>query len=137
MTEVRKSQEFDIAPDELWALIGDFHGLHKWIPGLEPSESIDGGARRKLAMAGGAIVERLIEEGDRSYTYAIEEGPIPVQNYRSTISVKEADDGRSVVDWHGKFDPAEGATEEAATQIVEMVYAGGLDGLGKTLADRS
>jgi hypothetical protein len=136
MAEVHKTQEFDIAPDELWALIGDFHGIHKWIGGVEPSESLDDGARRKLAMGPSAIVERLLAEGERSYTYAIEEGPIPVQNYRSTLSVKDAGGGRSLVDWHGTFDPAEGATEESAVQIVDMVYSGGLDGLSKTLASR-
>lgn len=135
MPEVHKTKEFDIAPDELWALIGDFHGIHKWVPGIQPSESLDGGARRKLTLGpDGAIVERLVDEGDRSYTYAIEEGPIPVRNYQSTISVKDAGDGRSIVDWHGKFDVEEGTTDEAAVQIVEMVYDGGLDGLSKTLA---
>jgi hypothetical protein len=137
MAEVHRTQEFDVAPDELWGLIGDFHGIHRWVPGIEPSESLDGGARRKLAMGpGGAIVERLLEEGERTYTYAIEEGPMPVRNYRSTLSVKEAGDGKSLVDWHGTFDPAEGATEEAAVQIVEMVYTAGLDGISKTLASR-
>ena len=135
MAQVHKTREFDRPADELWALIGDFHGIHKWIPGVEPSESIDGGARRKLPMpGGGAIVERLVEEGERSYTYAIEEGPIPVTNYRSTISVKDAGDDKSVVDWHGTFEPAEGATEEASVQIVEMIYEGGLAGLEKTLS---
>jgi hypothetical protein len=137
MAEVHKTQEFEIAPDELWALIGDFHGIHKWIPGVEPSEALDGGARRKLAMGpGDPIVERLLEEGERSYTYSIEEGPLPVQNYRSTLSVKDAGGGKALVDWRGTFEAAEGATEEAAVQIVDMVYSGGLDGLFKTLASR-
>ncbi len=137
MAEVHKQQEFDIDPEELWSLIGDFHGIHKWIPGVEPSEKLEGGARRKMTVGpGSAIIERLLEEGDRSYTYAIEEGPLPVQNYRSTLSVKDGGNGKSIVDWHGKFDPAEGATEESAVQIVDMVYSGGLDGLSKTLASR-
>ena len=132
MPTVHKTRKFDRPADELWGLIGDFHGLHKWIPNMDPSESIDDGTRRKFAMPMGAIIERLLEEGDRSYTYAIDEGPMPITNYRSTISVKEAD-GRSVVDWKGTFDPAEGATEEAAVQIVEMIYEGGLAGLERTL----
>jgi hypothetical protein len=137
MPEVHKTQEFDIAPDELWSLVGDFHGIHKWIAGVQPSESLEGGKKRKMTIGpGGALVEELLDEGDRSYTYAIIEGPIPVKNYRSTFAVKEAPGGRSLVDWHGTFDAAEGSTDEAATQIVEMVYAGGLDGLAKTLANR-
>ena len=137
MPEVHKTQEFDIAPDELWSLVGDFHGIHKWIAGVEPSESLEGGKRRKLkAGPGSAIVEELLEEGDRSYTYAIVEGPLPVKNYKSTFAVKDAGDGKSLVDWKGTFEPADGATEESAVQIVDMVYSGGLDGLSKTLANR-
>jgi hypothetical protein len=132
MAEVHKTQEFDIAPDELWALIGDFHGMGKWA-GTD-TESIDGGARRKIVMGPNAIIERLVEEGERSYTYAIDEGPLPVANYVSTLSVKDAGDGKSVVDWHGKFDPAEGSDEAAAVQIVDMVYSGGLAAIAKTLA---
>ena len=134
MAEVRKTREFDRPADELWKLIGDFHGLHKWIPSVEPTESIDGGKRRKLGMGAGQIIESLIEEGDRSYTYAIDEGPMPIVNYRSTISVKDAGDGKAVVEWHGSFEPAEGSTEEAGTQIVEMIYEGGLTGLAQTLS---
>jgi hypothetical protein len=131
MAKVHKTREFDIPADELWAKIGDFHGLHKWVAGIEPSESLDDGKRRKLS---GGIIESLIEQGDRSYTYAIDEGPLPVANYRSTLSVKEAGDGRSTVDWLGEFEPAPGATEESAVQIVGMLYDGGLAGLEKTLA---
>ena len=127
MPEVHKTREFDKDPDELWALIGDFHGIHKWVQGVEPSESLDDGARRKMTIGpGGFMIERLVEEGERSYTYAIDEGPLPVTNYQSTLSVKDAGGGKSIVDWHGKFDAAEGATDESAVQIVEMVYEGGL-----------
>jgi hypothetical protein len=134
MATVHKTREFDRPADELWALIGDFHGLHKWVPGMTPSESIDDGKRRKVAMPGGDIIERLVEQGERSYTYAIDEAPMPVINYRSTFSVTDAGNGKSVVDWQGTFDAAEGATEEAGVQIVEMIYEGGLAGLERTLS---
>jgi hypothetical protein len=137
MAKVERTREFDIAPDELWALIGDFHGIHKWIAGVEPSESIDGGTRRKMSIGpGGAMIERLVEEGERSYTYAIDEGPIPVQNYTSTLSVADDGSGKSVLNWVANFDPTDGTPEEAAVQIVGMVYDGGLAGLEKTLSER-
>lgn len=134
MAEVRKTKQFDKSADEIWALIGDFHGIHKWVPGVEPSEAIDGGKRRKMAMGPGHIIESLVDEGERSYTYAIDEGPLPVANYKSTLSVKEAGEGKSVVEWHGTFDAAEGTPEENAVAVVEMVYDGGLAGLEKTLS---
>jgi hypothetical protein len=133
MAEVHKTREFDRSADEIWELIGDFHGLHKWVPTLEPSEKVADDLR-KFKTGPNDIIERLVEQGDRSYTYAIDEGPFPFTNYRSTLSVKDAGDGKCVVDWHGKFDPAEGSTEEAAVRIVNMIYEGGLSGLEQTLS---
>ncbi|MEX2394019.1 MAG: SRPBCC family protein [Actinomycetota bacterium] len=133
MAKVEKSLEVNKPADEVWALIGDFHGLHKWIPNAQPSEAIDDGKRRKIQLGPNAIIEGLAERTERSYTYTIDEGPLPVSNYRSTLSVDDAGDGKSVVSWVGTFEPAEGATEESAVQIVNMIYDGGLAGLQKTL----
>ncbi len=136
MAKVHKSQEFDISADEMWALIGDFHGMHKWAQGLEPSESIEDGTCRKFKIGPNAMVERLLETGERSYTYAIDEGPMPVKNYRSTLSVKEAGDSKCTVDWVGEFDIPDGMPEEQAIQVIDMVYSGGLDGMAKTLSSQ-
>jgi carbon monoxide dehydrogenase subunit G len=133
MAKVEKSLELDRPADEIWALIGDFHGLHKWVPGAQPSESIDEGKRRKFQLGPNTMIEGLAEQSERSYTYTIDEGPLPVSNYRSTLSVEDAGEGKSVVRWVGTFEPAEGATEESASQIVNMIYDGGLAGLQKTL----
>lgn len=135
MAKVHITRDFDKPADELWALIGDFHGIHKWVQGVEPSESIDGGTARKLSMGPNTIVERLVDQGDRSYTYSMDDdGPLSVTGYRSTLAVKDAGSGKSTVDWEGTFEPAEGSSEESAVQIVTMVYEGGLSGLEKTLA---
>jgi mxaD protein len=136
MAEVHITRDFDKPADELWSLIGDFHGIHKWVR-VEPSESLDDGKARKLQMGPNAIIERLVEEGERSYTYTMDDGgPLPVTGYRSTIAVKDAGDGKSTVDWKGTFEPAEGGTDESAIQVVTMVYEGGLAGLEKTLANQ-
>ncbi len=135
MAEVHVTRDFDKAPDELWGIIGDFHGLHKFQPNIEPSESIEGGTARVLTIGPNKITERLVEQGERSYTYSMDDGgPLPVTNYQSTLSVLDAGDGKSTVDWKSTFDPAEGGTEESAVQIVTMVYEGGLAGIAKTLS---
>jgi hypothetical protein len=59
---------------------------------------------------------------------------MPVENYRSTLSVKDAGDSKCVVDWVGEFDVPEGTPEESAVAIIEMVYDGGLDGMTKTVS---
>ena len=129
MPKVEKRREFAKPADEIWSVIGDFHGMHKWVD-VEPSETLEDGTARRFAMGPNKITERLVDSGERSYTYEIVDGPLPVANYRSTLSVRD-EGGGSVVEWTGEFDPAPGATEESATQIVEMVYEGGLAAMEK------
>ena len=129
MAEVQLSRDFDKPADVVWDLIGDFHGIHKFNPTLPPTESIDDGTARKIVMGPNTIVERLVEQGDRSYTYSMDDdGPLPVKNYRSTLAVKEAGEGKSTVEWTSTFDGDDGAK-----QIVTMIYTGGLDAIGKAL----
>ncbi len=135
MAEVHLTRDFDKSPDEVWDLIGDFHGIHKFNPTLPQTESIDGGTARKIVMGPNTIVERLVEQGERSYTYSMDDdGPLPVKNYRSTLSVTDAGGGKSTVDWNGTFDPADPNNEAGAVQIVTMVYTGGLDSIENTLS---
>jgi hypothetical protein len=135
MAEVHITREFDKSADDVWSLIGDFHAMHKWSPGLQPTESIDDGKARKITMGPNTIVERLVEQGERSYTYSMDDdGPLPVTGYRSTLSVQDAGNGKSTVGWKSTFEPAAGGSEEQAVQILTMVYNGGLDGIEKTLA---
>lgn len=135
MAEVHLTRDFDKNPDELWELIGDFHGLHRFNPTISPTESIDDGTARKIVMGPNAIVERLVEQGERSYTYSMDDGgPLPVKNYRSTLSVTDAGGGKSTVDWKGTFEAADGGDIDAAKQIVTMVYEGGLAAIEKTLS---
>jgi hypothetical protein len=132
MAEVNLTRDVDKSPDEVWELIGDFHGLHKFNPAVPPTESIDDGTARKIVMGPNAIVERLVEQGDRSYTYTMDDGgPLPVKNYRSTLSVSDAGGGKSTVGWKSTFDADD---EEGATQILTMVYTGGLDAIEKSLS---
>lgn len=130
MAEVHLTRDVDKPADEVWALIGDFHGIHKWNEGVPPTESIEDGTARKIVMGPNAIIERLVEQGERSYTYTMDDdAPIPMTNYRSTLSVKDAGDGKSTVDWKGTFDG-----DASAEQIVTMIYTGGLDAIEKSLS---
>ena len=134
MAEVHLTRDFAKPADEVWALIGDFHGLHKFQPQMQPTESIDDGTARKIVMGPNTIIERLVDQGDRSYTYTMDDGgPLPVKNYRSTLSVADAGGGKSTVEWKSTFEGADGGDGEGAKQIVTMVYTGGLDAIGKAL----
>ncbi|MEA2302800.1 MAG: hypothetical protein QOH43_80 [Solirubrobacteraceae bacterium] len=128
MPSVRKQQEFQVPADELWSRIGDFHTLSAWHPAIE-SQTAEGGEQvRELHLAdGGTVVETLVEEGPQTYTYRIDESPLPVADYVATMSVQDADGG-SVVTWVADFRTV-GATDDEAVAIIEGIFQTGLDAL--------
>jgi hypothetical protein len=129
MAKVSKSKAFAVPADQMWSRIGDFHRLQTWASGIEREERIDEGKRRRLTLGGGMqMIERLVTEGDREYTYAIDEGPLPITNYVATLRVRQAGDDACVVEWESSFEP-KGIPEDQAVAIVESIYDAGLNGL--------
>ena len=122
-----------VTPDRLWQLIGGFNALHDWHPAIEKTELEEGGQVRKLSLAGGGtIVERLVssDQGDRIYTYSIENSPLPVANYTATMRVHEGDEGHAEVEWSSEFE-ASGASENDAVATIRGIYQAGFDNLKK------
>jgi hypothetical protein len=118
--------------DAVWAKIGDFCGIAKWHPAIEKCVLSADGKQRTLSLkGGGTVVEKLEKRDDaaHSYTYSIVEGPLPVANYVSTISVAAAGTG-STITWSGKYD-AKGASDADAKKTMDGVYQGGVDQLVK------
>ncbi|SCW90129.1 Polyketide cyclase / dehydrase and lipid transport [Rhizobium mongolense subsp. loessense] len=67
----------------------------------------------------------LVEHTDTSYTYEIIDSPLPVENYRATISVS-AEGDRTKVDWKSTFD-AKGKSDSEAKDVISGIYKAGLD----------
>jgi hypothetical protein len=87
---------------------------------------------RTLFLAGGGtIVERLehSDDGARTYSCSIIEGPLAVSDYRATIAVTGEGDN-CTIEWSREFEPA-GISEQDAVQAVRDAYAVGLDNLRK------
>jgi hypothetical protein len=120
------------APDKVWTKIGDFCGIANWHPVIEKCTLSSDGSIRTLSLKGGGAVREKLEKRDdaaRSYTYSIIDGPLPVANYTSTISVA-ADGAGSKITWVGNFDP-KGASEADAVKTMNGVYQAGIDALVK------
>jgi hypothetical protein len=116
----------------MWERVGDFHRMQKWLPGIESEERIDEGRSRRLTLSSGMqMVEQLLDEGEKQYTYTISEGPLPITNYVSTLRVRSAGDGACVVEWESEFDPV-GIPDDQAVAIIEAIYDAGLNGLAAT-----
>ena len=62
-----------------------------------------------------------------TYTYSILDGPLPVANYQSTLSVAADGDG-SEIRWRGTFD-AKGASDAEAEKVIAGIYESGIKAL--------
>lgn len=128
MVNVSRSKRFDASADEMWARVGGWESIHKWHPAIAATEATEDGSGRTLTLDdGGIIVETLLDEGERSYTYRFEKSPLPVEDYRATLSVRPDDEG-SIVEWAGEFEPA-GIEDAEAAELVGGIYQAGLDAL--------
>ncbi|TFF27399.1 SRPBCC family protein [Jiella endophytica] len=130
--EVSKSVEIAAAPDAVWKMIGTFCDIQNWHPAVKKCELSDDGGKnvRTLTLPdGAALVEEEVarDESAMSYTYKILEGPLPVENYESTIAVTGSGD-MATVSWSGNFD-AKGASDEKATEVITGIYDAGLSSL--------
>lgn len=125
--------------DDVWNALRSFEGIEKWLPVIERSEvhGEGAGATRVCTMSdGGQLRERLeeVDDDQRRLTYTIEEAPMPVHDYRSTMQVVPEGDSASTVLWTAQFGAPEGAADELEATM-RTVYESGLDGLRAWFAD--
>ena len=124
--------EIPVSADKVWALVGGFNDLPKWLPLIAKSEPSEGGRLRHLTTAdGGEIVERLqtFDNVARTYSYTIEQSPFPVSAYLATLPVEALTDASAKVTWSGVFTPVEGVTDAAVEELFAGVYKGGVEAL--------
>lgn len=129
MAEVSVSAEFKSPAATVWAAVGDFCGIGKWLPGIQRVEAENRGKRRRVVLPdGNAVVEDEIsrDEGAMSLSYRVVEGPMPFTAYVSTISVQPRGSGCSV-QWVGNFTPL--GPEEKVARLVKGIYGSALKGL--------
>ncbi|HEY6896253.1 MAG TPA: SRPBCC family protein [Rhodocyclaceae bacterium] len=144
--KVSESVLLDATPDAVWKLAGDFDGLNRWHPAVTGVEISKGknnvpGAVRDLTLKDGAkIVETLLSHNAKGHSmkYRIDQSPLPVTGYVSTLSVKAEGKG-SRVTWSSAFTvpeaaKKEGVTDAKAQEIIAGIYTAGFDALKAKLA---
>jgi len=137
--ELTVSMQTEIAAPaaELWKIVGNFGSLATYMDGVD-SVSVEGdgvGSIRTIHLADGAsAVETLESHDDETMTlsYSSQEGPLPVEDYLSTMRVTAIDEGRSRLEWSSKF-KAKGASDADAKSTLSGVYQTGFDGLARVL----
>jgi hypothetical protein len=121
------------APEAVWAMIGSFCAIERWLPPVGTC-SEDGGVPpvRTLVTRDGAatFVERQTARSDAetSYSYVFVSSPLPVTRYASTIRVKAYGPGMSTVTWSATYVPDAGQEDAAATAL-DDIYESGLESI--------
>jgi len=127
--DVKKTVDVPASPEAVWKLIGDFCGIASWHPALEKCEISEknGATFRTLYLKGGGkILEKATDwnEKFKTYSYTIEESPLPVENYKATISVAPKGSGSEII-WVSNF-KAKGADDEKAASTIGGIFDAGL-----------
>lgn len=138
---VIKSVNINVPAATAWNKISKFGDLGAWHPAVAKTEIVAGsegkkGAERVLTLQdGGKINEKLTAYNAKNKTmsYIITEGVLPVTGYASTLHVYSNGADKSVVVWEGSFLPKAPADEKAASDTIGGVYDGGLANLKKIL----
>jgi carbon monoxide dehydrogenase subunit G len=132
MASIVVKQEFRASADSVWKQLRDFGGVGGWMPGVTSCQ-VEGegiGAVRSVKMGDMMIKERLesLDDGKRSFSYSIVEGPMPVQDYLATVEVSEVGPGCRV-DWTASFVLPEGLPLDPIAQGLKGAYGGALASL--------
>jgi len=142
---VRQTIIIDAPTDQVWEVVSDFNGLPRWFPFIKESRLVLGenrrlGAIRELTRGNGTKVEEKLIEYDPynlTATYTYMGGKPMTSDYFSTMTVTEAGNGQSMVEWKARFkrlqywtDTApEGQEDETLVNLLNKVYTIGLEGL--------
>jgi hypothetical protein len=140
-----ESLDLDRPAEAVWAMIADFDALSKWLPPVASSVADKGnaiGSVRHLVLdapGGPSFDEELTayDAAGRSYSYtilAVDPQVLPVENYTSTLKVRDNGRGGAKVEWSGAFDAAPGVDGAAAVEAIRGVYRAGLGSLTKMAA---
>lgn len=126
MAQVSRTQRFDGSAEEMWRRIGGWGDPHTWHPAVADTKA-EGDKRTVFLEGGGEIHETQTDVGPLTYSYRIDESPLPVANYTATIAVRDVDGGCEV-EWGSTFD-ADGASDEEAEAAIAGIYEGGFAAL--------
>jgi hypothetical protein len=131
--EVTRSIEVTGDKAEVWARIGGWCAIADWHPAIATCEEAEEGGKqlRTLTTGDGAVIkETLLESGEASYSYRIDESPLPVANYTASLSLT-SDADKVNITWSANFDPK--GDEVEAKNVIGGIFDGGLAGIATML----
>lgn len=130
------STVLDQPVDQVWAILGDFHRIDRWIPTVHHSRVVAGGTEQ-LPTIGSVremtvgedrhtTYERLVSYDARAHrmTYDLPCGPpFGMTDYLGIISARPVtDSGRTFVEWSGEYSCATSAEVPAVADRLSTMY---------------
>lgn len=134
MAKVTVETKVTAPAEEVWRLVGGWNALPAWHPAVETSDLEEGGQRRRLKLTDGGEFTEKLETFDgeaRTYTYSIVASPLPLTDYRSTLTV-HPQGASSTIEWSTTFKPL-GVPEQDLIESLQAFYLEGLNNLMKLL----
>jgi hypothetical protein len=142
MIRVITSSVIDAPVQRVWQVIRDFNALPQWVPAIADSLIEGGGPADRVGCVrsfhtrdGGHLREQLLALSDHlySFSYAILESPLGVENYTAGVKLTAITDGnRTFAEWWAEFDCAKEREAELTQLVGQGVFQAGFDHL-KTL----
>ena len=128
---VTESTIVNASAADVWGEVGGFNTLARWHPAVTISRQVHD--QRYLTLANGAEIveqETARDNDAMSYSYRILSGPLPVEDYHSTIRVTPMGGDQAKVSWSSTFEAA-GVSDGEAEDVIRGVYKAGLQQLNR------
>lgn len=99
-------------------------------------ERKDGIYRTIVMNDNSAFIERLDEysTSNRSFTYSIKSGPIPINNYRSEFRLIPVSDTETRLVWKAWYTVPPNGDEKTIANNLKSLFANGIQGITSLLA---
>lgn len=130
--EVERKAELKGDAAAIWTKVGGWCALADFHPAVAKCEEGSAGGKktRTLTTKDGAVIkETMLDSGATSYSYRIDESPLPVADYMASFALAKGKDGATLV-WSAKFKP-KGASEAEAEKVIQGIFDGGLEAIKK------
>ncbi|WGM38347.1 SRPBCC family protein [Caulobacter sp. NIBR1757] len=127
--EVRLYEEFAAPARAVWQVVGAFHGLQAWFPGVTACDRDDGawGEVRRAEVAGRVTPERLEHYDNARMTLAwtLVDAPL-LGDHRSTLTIVPLGESRCAADWVFHADLKPPLDAEKIEENTRRMYAAAL-----------
>ena len=127
--DVRQVAEIKASPAAVWAKVGEWCAIKDWHPAIASCQPGKRGFRTLTLKDGSKILEKMTKTGKNSYSYDIIESPLPVKNYKATLTAKADSLGSTDLTWTAKFDAAKGKTDAEAAAVINGIFEAGLNNI--------